>query len=68
MPSVYGIIHTWANDELPHICVDFIQLLPFKCFQVETGTQFEDIFGKNDESYKEGDCQAGNWSIKCNPH
>ena len=33
---IYGNIQTRAYDQLPHIWPDFVQLLPFKSFQVET--------------------------------
>ena len=35
---VYGNIQTWANDQRPDIWPYFVQLLPFKCFHVETWT------------------------------
>jgi len=34
----------------PDIWPGFVQLLPFKCFEVETETQFEMIFGRNEKS------------------
>jgi len=52
---VYGMIYQQANDNGPHIWPDCVQLLPFKCFQVETWTRFENIFGGNEASYREGD-------------
>jgi len=57
---VYGIIYKRANDNGPHIWPDFVQLLLFKCFQVETWTRSENIFDRNDVSYREGDCRAHN--------
>jgi hypothetical protein len=44
---VYAIIDKWANDNGPHICSDFIQLLPFNGVQVESWTQSENIFRIN---------------------
>jgi len=61
------MIFKWANDNGPHIWPDFVQLLPFKCFQVETWTQSEDIFGRNEASYREGHCGACNWTSEGNP-
>jgi len=57
---VYGIIYKWANDSGPHIWPDFILLLPFKCFQVETWTWCENSFGRNEATYRTGDCRAHN--------
>jgi hypothetical protein len=43
---VYGIIYEWENDNGPNIWANFVLLLPFKCFQVETSTQSEHNFVK----------------------
>jgi len=63
---VFGIIHPWANHKSPHRWMDFVQLFSFKSFQVHTGKQFEDIVGRNEESYREGDCWAHNQTEKGN--
>ena len=47
---------------------DFGQLLPFKCFQVESWTGSENILRRNEESYREGDCRARNETSEGNPH
>jgi len=52
---LYGNIYTPATDNGPHIWPDFVQLVPFKCFQVEPWTRSEDIFGRNEVSSSEGD-------------
>jgi hypothetical protein len=54
----YGIIRIGVNDECPSIWLDFIQQFPCKCLQVETGTQYETTFGRNEGSNREGYCRA----------
>jgi len=53
---VYEDFYTRSNDEWSHIWTDFISLLPFKCIQVETWMQSGNIIGRNEASYREGDC------------
>ena len=57
---LHGTIYKLANDNRPHIWPEFVQVLPSKCFQLETCTRSENIFGPNEASYREGDCRAHN--------
>jgi hypothetical protein len=45
LDAEYMGLYKWADDCGPHIWPDFVQLLPFKGFEVETLTQSENIFG-----------------------
>jgi len=55
---VYHIIHIWANKESPDKCAEFVQLLHFECLQVETGTSFQNIFGRYGDRNRGGEGSA----------
>jgi hypothetical protein len=52
------IIYTWVNNCKPYILPDFVQLLLFKYFHVETCIQSGNIVAQNSQSYRGGDCRA----------
>jgi hypothetical protein len=55
-----GHVAYTTSDGGLYIWPNFVQLLPFKCIQVETWTQSKNILCQNEASYRDGDCRVCN--------